>query len=131
MGEVLGRITEGRGKMSDLALLERMSSAIKDSALCALGGTAPNPVLTTLQYFRDEYEVHIKQKKCPARVCKTLITYSVIEEKCPGCGLCVKACPQGAITARVKKEPVLLDQSKCVKCGACLDACKMDAILVK
>ena len=131
MGEVLTRITGGEGKMSDLQLLERMSSAIKDSSLCALGATAPNPVLTTLKYFRDEYEDHIKQKKCPARVCKALITYSIIEENCPGCGLCVKACPQGAITPRGKKEPVDLDQEKCIKCGACYDVCKMDAILVE
>ena len=131
MGEVLTRITEGEGKMSDLQLLERMSSAIKDSSLCALGGTAPNPVLTTIQYFRDEYEAHIKQKRCPAHVCKALITYSIIEENCPGCGLCVKACPQGAITPRGKKEPVDLDQEKCIKCGACYDVCKMDAILVE
>ena len=131
MSEVLTRITEGRGKMSDLPLLERMASAIKDASLCGLGGTSPNPVLTTIKYFRDEYEAHIKRKKCPARVCKALITYSIIEEKCPGCGLCVKGCPAGAITSQGKKQPVLLDQKKCIKCGACYDVCKMNAVLVK
>lgn len=131
MGEILTRITDGRGKMSDIPLLERLSSAVKDSALCALGGTAPNPVLTTLRYFRNEYEMHIKQKRCPAGVCKALITYSIIEEKCPGCGLCVKACPQEAIVSQSKNESVILDQKKCIKCGACYDVCKMEAILVE
>jgi len=131
MGEVLTRITEGNGVMSDLDLLERISSAIKDSALCALGGSAPNPVLTTLKYFQEEYEKHIKDKKCPGRVCKALITYSIDEENCKGCNLCIKACPQDAITPRGKKEPVDLEQDKCIKCGSCYDVCKLDAIIVK
>lgn len=131
MGEVLARITEGNGEMSDLDLLERISSVIKDTALCALGGSAPNPVLTTLKYFRDEYEIHIKEKKCPGRVCKALISYTINEENCKGCKLCIKACPQEAITPRGKKEPVDLEQSKCIKCGSCLDVCKLDAIIVK
>ena len=130
MGEVLRKITEGRGTMDDLDLLERVSAAIKDSALCALGGSAPNPVLTTLKYFREEYEAHIKEKRCPARVCKSLITYSIIEEQCVGCKLCVKACPQEAITFMGKKKPVVLDQEKCIKCGSCYDVCKLHAIML-
>ncbi len=131
MREVLGDITEGRGKEGDIELLEQLSAALADGALCALGGTAPNPVLTTLRYFRDEYQAHIKDKKCPAGVCKALITYQIIEEKCPGCGLCIKACPQEAITSRGKKKPVILDQEKCIKCGACYDVCKLGAIEVR
>jgi NADH-quinone oxidoreductase subunit F len=88
-------------------------------------------VLTTLKYFRDEYEAHIKEKKCSARVCKELIHYFIVDEKCPGCGLCVKNCPQGAITFAGKKKPVILDQSKCIKCGTCFDVCKLEAIEVR
>ncbi len=131
MREILDAITEGRGKEGDIELLEQLAQALVDGSLCALGSTAPNPVLTTLRYFRDEYQAHIKDKKCPAGVCKALVTYQIIEEKCPGCGLCIKACPQQAITARGKKEPVVLDQEKCIKCGACYDVCKLGAIEVK
>ena len=131
MREILDAITEGRGKDGDIELLEQLSQALIDGSLCALGSTAPNPVLSTLRYFRDEYQAHIKDKKCPAGVCKALVTYQIIEEKCPGCGLCIKACPQQAITARGKKEPVVLDQEKCIKCGACYDVCKLGAIEVK
>jgi NADH-quinone oxidoreductase subunit F len=102
-----------------------------DSSLCALGSTAPNPVLTTIRYFRDEYEAHIKDKRCPAGVCKELVTYLIDEEKCPGCGLCVKACPVEAITFMGKKKPVVLDQEKCIKCGACYDVCNLDAVIRK
>jgi NADH-quinone oxidoreductase subunit F len=131
MREILVRITEGEGKEGDIELLERLSRALIDGSLCALGGTAPNPVLSTLRYFRDEYEAHIKEKRCPAGVCKALVTYQIIESKCPGCGLCIKACPQTAITALGKKQPVSLAQEKCIKCGACLEACKLGAIEVK
>jgi NADH-quinone oxidoreductase subunit F len=131
MREILDAITEGRGEEGDIELLEQLSQALIDGSLCALGSTAPNPVLTTLRYFRDEYQAHIKDKKCPAGVCKALVSYQIIEEKCPGCGLCIKACPQQAITARGKKEPVVLDQEKCIKCGACYDVCKLGAIEVK
>ncbi len=131
MWQILTDISEGRGKDGDVESLERLSAAIKDSSLCALGTTAPNPVLTTIRYFRDEYEAHIRDKRCPAGVCKELITYLVVDEKCPGCGLCVKACPQETITFMGKKKPVVLDQEKCNKCGACYDVCRLGAIEVK
>lgn len=131
MREILADITEGRGKDGDVELLERLSVVLIDGSLCALGTTAPNPVLTTIHYFRDEYEAHIRDKKCPAGVCKELVTYQIIEGKCPGCGLCVKACPVEAITFMGKKKPVILDQGKCIKCGACYDVCKLGAVAVK
>jgi NADH-quinone oxidoreductase subunit F len=131
MSQILTDITEGRGKEGDIELLERLSAAIADSSLCALGSTAPNPVLTTIRYFRDEYETHIKDKRCPAGVCKELVTYLIDEEKCPGCGLCVKACPVEAITDMGKKKPVVLDQERCIKCGACYDVCNLDAVIRK
>jgi len=130
MREILDDISEGRGKEGDIELLERLSTVLTDGALCALGTTAPNPVLSTIRYFRDEYEAHIKEKRCPAGVCKELITYQIIEEKCPGCGLCVKSCPVEAITSGGKKKPVVLDQEKCIKCGACYDVCKLGAVKV-
>jgi NADH-quinone oxidoreductase subunit F len=128
MRQILDDITEGKGDEEDIDLLERLSATLIDSSLCALGATAPNPVLTTIRYFKDEYEAHIKEKRCPAGVCKALIHYYIIEEKCPGCGLCVKACPQEAITFMGKKKPVVLDESKCIKCGACYDVCKLGAV---
>jgi len=131
MSQILTDITEGRGKDGDIELLERLSATLVDCSLCALGSTAPNPVLTTLRYFRDEYEAHIKDKRCPAGVCKALITYSIDEEKCPGCGMCVKACPVEAITDMGKKKPVVLDKEKCIKCGACYDVCKLGAVVRK
>jgi NADH-quinone oxidoreductase subunit F len=131
MREILTDITEGRGNDGDIGLLERLSATLIDSCLCALGTTAPNPVLTTIRYFRDEYEAHIKDKRCPAGVCKELITYLIDDEKCPGCGLCVKACPVEAITPMGKRKPVILDQGKCIKCGSCYDVCKLGAIRVE
>ncbi len=131
MRQILTGITEGRGKEEDIELLERLSMYMAEASLCALGRTAPNPVLTSLRYFRDEYEAHIKEKRCPAKVCKELISYHIIDEKCPGCGLCVKNCPVEAITFMGKKKPVILDQSKCIKCGICFDVCKLSAIDVR
>ncbi|MGO9378039.1 MAG: NADH-quinone oxidoreductase subunit NuoF [Dissulfurispiraceae bacterium] len=125
--EILERITKGHGKEGDLELLEGLSRDIKSASLCGLGQTAPNPVLSTLNYFRDEYEAHIRHKKCPARVCKDLLTYSILEEVCTGCGACKRACPSAAIAGE-KKKAHKLDTSLCVRCGACFDVCKFKAV---
>jgi len=127
MGEILENITKGNGQPGDIELLEEISTVIKDTSLCALGGTAPNPVLSTIRYFRNEYDSHIKDKKCPAGVCQALIQYSIIPKKCIGCGACLKQCPQNAITGE-KKQPHIINPEKCIKCGACYDVCKFDAI---
>jgi len=131
MRQILNDITSGAGKESDLPLLKKVGHCLRDSALCQLGGSAPNPVLTTMQYFREEYIEHIKLKKCRAGVCKDLITFSIIEEKCPDCGMCVKACPAGAITAVGKRKPVVLDQAKCIKCRTCYEVCKLGAVKIE
>jgi NADH:ubiquinone oxidoreductase subunit F (NADH-binding)/(2Fe-2S) ferredoxin/ferredoxin len=128
--EILTRITEGRGGEEDLRLLEEIGAAMKDGSLCGLGQTAANPVLSTLRYFRDEYEKHIYEGKCPAGVCKALITYTIDAQKCTGCVACVKPCPTGAITGEVEK-PHVIDQDKCIQCGTCMDACNYDAVLVE
>jgi len=125
--EILERITKGQGREGDLELLEGLSKDIKSASLCGLGQTAPNPVLSTLNYFRDEYEAHIRDKKCPAKVCKDLLTYSILEDVCTGCGACKRACPSGAIKGE-KKKPHKLDSSLCVKCGACFDVCKFKSV---
>jgi len=130
MLQILTRITQGKGEEGDIELLEELSGVVADTSLCALGGTAPNPVLTTIRYFRDEYEAHIKDKRCSAKVCKDLITYTVDREKCTGCLLCKKLCPEKAIEGE-RKEPHLIDQDKCIKCGICLENCKFEAILVE
>jgi NADH-quinone oxidoreductase subunit F len=129
--QILTDITEGRGEEGDIELLEELSQTLKDGSLCGLGQSAANPVLSTIRYFRDEYEAHIRDKVCPAGVCKALITYNIVEANCPGCGRCVKACPVGAIAFRGKKEPVILDQEKCIRCGACFEACKLSAVEVR
>ncbi len=131
MWEILNEITEGRGKAGDIQLLETLSETLAYGSLCALGSTAPNPVMSTIRYFRDEYEAHIAKKRCPAGVCKALITFCIDEKKCPGCGLCVKACPVQAITFMSKRKPVILDQAKCIKCGVCYDVCRLGAVEIK
>ena len=130
MLEILTDITQGKGREGDIELLEELSQVVADTSLCALGSTAPNPVLTTIRYFRDEYETHIKKKRCPARVCRSLIHYTIIEEKCRGCLACKKVCPQQAISGE-RKEPHKINAEKCIKCGLCLEACKFDAIMVE
>ena len=127
MLEILERITEGKGRDGDIELLEELAYKIKDGSMCGLGQTAPNPVLTTLKYFRNEYEDHIYNKKCTAASCKALVTYS-INDACKGCTLCSKHCPAGAISGSVKEKHVI-DTAKCVKCGKCLDTCKLGAIM--
>ena len=129
MREILEEICAGRGEAGDLALLESMSGGISDGSLCALGGSAPNPVLSTIRYFRDEYEAHIRDKRCPAGVCKGLIHYAITADNCTACGLCKKACPTEAISG-AKKTPHEIDDDKCIKCGACIESCKFDAITV-
>ncbi len=129
MREILEDICAGRGEEGDMELLETMSSAIIDGSLCALGGSAPNPVLSTLKYFREEYEAHIRDRRCPARVCKGLIRYAILEDVCTGCGVCLKACPTEAISGK-KKKPHAIDEAKCIKCGACMESCKFDAVTV-
>jgi len=125
--EILKRITSGRGKPEDIEKLEKLSHDIKASSLCGLGQTAPNPVLSTLHYFRNEYEAHIHDKRCPAGVCKDLLTYTIIEEFCKGCGMCLRVCPSGAIVGE-KKKPHKIIPDICIKCGACFEVCKFKAI---
>ena len=128
MLEILTRITKGEGKEGDIELLEELCYGIKDGALCGLGQTAPNPVLTTIKYFRDEYEAHINDKKCPAGECSDLIEYFILADKCRGCTLCARNCPVNAITGEVKK-PHEINQDICIKCGKCYQSCKFDSII--
>ncbi|MDI7268854.1 MAG: NADH-ubiquinone oxidoreductase-F iron-sulfur binding region domain-containing protein, partial [Myxococcota bacterium] len=130
MGEILNRICRGKAVEGDIELLEELSQTILSASLCALGGSAPNPVLTTIRYFRDEYEAHIKHRKCPAGVCKDLVSYSIDAAKCTGCQVCIRDCPQDCITGK-KKEPHVIDMAKCVKCGSCEEVCKFDAVVVR
>ena len=137
MWEILDKITKGKGTLEDIDKLEELCYHIKSNSLCGLGQTAPNPVLSTLRYFRDEYVAHVVEKRCPAGVCKDLLSYEIVADKCFGCGMCAKQCPAEAIsvtdyTAPGKKKPALaINKDKCVKCGACMGTCKFKAIIKK
>jgi NADP-reducing hydrogenase subunit HndC len=127
MYEILERITGGKGEAGDIEKLELLAKNIKASALCGLGQTAPNPVLSTLRYFRDEYEAHIKDRKCPAGVCKAMMHYVIQANLCKNCGICARQCPVDAISGD-KKIPYIIDQDKCIKCGVCMEKCPFKAI---
>ncbi|MBQ6856345.1 MAG: 4Fe-4S binding protein, partial [Lachnospiraceae bacterium] len=124
------KITKGQATLEDLDKLEELCYYIKDNSLCGLGQTAPNPVLSTLRYFKDEYIAHVVEKRCPAGVCKDLLSFVIDPDKCKGCTLCAIKCPAGAISCTVK-EPHVIDTSKCVKCGVCIENCKFGAISKK
>lgn len=128
MLEILTKITKGQGTMEDLDTLDELSKAVKANSLCALGQTSANPIVSTLTHFRDEYVAHIKDKKCPAKVCKKLMQYKIMPDKCKGCSLCSRQCPVGAISG-VVRSPFEIDQSKCIKCGMCISSCKFNAIV--
>ena len=130
MLEILTKITKGQADMADLDKLEELCYYVKNNSLCGLGQTAPNPVLSTLRYFRDEYEAHIKEKRCPAGVCKALLSYNIDRDKCRGCTLCARSCPASAIIGSIKN-PHVIDQNKCLKCGACMEKCRFGAIFKK
>ncbi|MFR8975921.1 MAG: NADH-ubiquinone oxidoreductase-F iron-sulfur binding region domain-containing protein, partial [Eubacteriales bacterium] len=127
MLEILDKITKGKGTLEDIDKLEELAEAINTTALCGLGQTAPNPVLSTLHYFRDEYVAHVTEKKCPAGVCKALLSYKIDPEKCKGCSICAKNCPVEAISGQVKS-PYSIDPAKCIKCGVCESKCPFKAI---
>ena len=130
MINILDDITQGKGQEGDIELLEKIGRNIKETALCGLGNTAPNPVLTTIRYFRDEYEAHIRDKRCPAGVCKALITYSIDPEKCTGCTVCARNCPVDCISGQ-RKQTHVIDQEKCIKCGMCYSVCNFDAVRIE
>ena len=129
LGEILTRIVNGEGREGDVELLEELCTTVKDGALCGLGQSAPNPVLTTIRYFREEYDAHIREKKCPAKVCAALLTYGIDKEKCTGCSACSRKCPVGAITGELKKT-YEIDPNKCIRCGVCKNTCRFGAVTV-
>ena len=128
MLEILTRITEGEGRPGDLDALLDLAYTVKDLSLCGLGQTAPNPVLSTIRHFRHEYEAHIVDRTCPAKVCNALLTYTIIPEKCTGCGLCARNCPANCISG-APKEVHIIDQTRCTKCNTCLQKCPFEAIV--
>ena len=128
MLDILTRITEGKGREGDIEELEELGNIIKKTALCGLGQTAPNPVLSTIRHFRDEYEAHIREKRCPALVCRKLVQYTIDPETCNGCMACAQACPASCISGE-KKEVHVIDLSCCIHCGTCYDVCRFDAVL--
>ncbi|MEE4176006.1 MAG: NADH-ubiquinone oxidoreductase-F iron-sulfur binding region domain-containing protein, partial [Bacteroides sp.] len=130
MLNILTQICAGEGKEGDIELLEELGDMVQKFSLCGLGTSAPNPVVTTIHYFRDEYESHIRDKKCPAGVCKALFYYEIDQDACTGCQVCARKCPQEAIVGE-KKKPHHLDQEKCIKCGICYDMCKFNAIAIR
>jgi formate hydrogenlyase subunit 6/NADH:ubiquinone oxidoreductase subunit I len=130
MLEITTNMTKGQGTKEDVDLLEEMAETIREFSLCGLGQTAPNTVLSTLRYFRKEYEAHVIEKRCPAGVCKALIQYSILKDKCTGCGACKALCPDQAIQGEPKKTHII-DVAKCVKCNTCRDVCKFEAVAVK
>ena len=128
MKEILEKITSGNGTLEDIDKLEELAKHVKENSLCGLGQTAPNPVLATLKFFREEYIEHVVEKKCRAGVCKALLNYSIVADKCIGCTKCARNCPVGAISGTVK-QPHTIDQTKCIKCGACMSNCPAGAIV--
>ena len=129
MLEILTKITDGKGEMKDLEELEELAEYVKSNSLCGLGQTAANPIISTMKQFREEYIAHIVDKKCPAKICKNLMEYYIVPEKCKMCSLCSRQCPVGAISGEVRKTPYVIDQEKCIKCGMCLSSCKFGAII--
>jgi NADH-quinone oxidoreductase subunit F len=127
---LLQKIVDGKGTPQDLALLEEVAEVVKDASLCGLGKTASNPVLSTLRYFRDEYEAHVWDHRCPAGSCTAFKHYWILAEKCKGCSRCAKFCPVGAISGELK-QPFTIDQERCIACGACVDSCKLGAVEVR